>query len=175
MFNATPWLERGPPYQDRVKIQEFMLSHTNPFKITFPEKFFNCSEPSCASVRIHSALEAITLLPDNNKSADGHPNNWTETFDSEFPWDTFRVNANATLIEYAILNETEELYNCNVYGYPFNAFKVCLKDYWENHIIVCEDSFLKSILTSSCMDLCRYNHFHVFHQPNMDERDHPLY
>ena len=121
-----------------------MLSHSNAFKITFPEKFFNCPETTCSSVRLHSAIESIRMLPDNYTKADGVPKpsqNWTEEFDPGILWDTFRVKANTTLIEYAILNQAEEFSKCEIYGYPFNAFKVCLKHNSADNAIICENSF----------------------------------
>jgi hypothetical protein len=126
---------------DRIIIQELMLGYTNPFKITFPEQSFNCSELSCSSVRIHSALESVLVPPSNWSKMDGVPKEnatWKSTFDPDHDWDTFRVNASTAQVEYAIMNKSEDFndHECETYGYPFLAMRLCLKQIMTNGILI---------------------------------------
>jgi hypothetical protein len=126
---------------DRIIIQELMLGFTNPFKITFPEQSFNCSELSCSSVRFHSTLESVRVRPLNWSTMDGVPEEnaaWKSTFDPGHDWDTFRVNASTVQVEYAIMNESEDFsdHECETYGYPFLAMRLCLKQTMTNGILI---------------------------------------
>jgi hypothetical protein len=118
-----------------------MLGYTNPFKITFPEESFNCSEMSCSSIRFHSPLQSVRVRPENSSNIDVVPNEtvtWKSTFDPSHDWDTFRVNASTTQVEYAIMNKSEEFsdHECETYGYPFLAIRLCLKQTMINGILI---------------------------------------
>jgi hypothetical protein len=60
-------------------------------------------------------------------------------FDPAHNWETFKVHsARTTRIEFAEIGRSESFgqSDCQVYGYPFLAMKICLKEGAESHILI---------------------------------------
>jgi hypothetical protein len=63
---------------------------------------------------------------------------WKSTFDPDHDWDSFRVNASIIQVEYAIMNKSEDFsdHECEIYGYPFLAMRLYLKQIMMNGILI---------------------------------------
>ena len=147
-FNSTPWIPplKLPPFLERVIIQERTLASSSSSRTTHIEDFQECRNPTCSGVRIHANLQDIYVPSDTWTPKDGLPTpslTWRSTFDTSHDWDYFKVdNASTVQIEFSeLLNVTEGFSDtdCQVYGYPYLALKICLKqDHAPHHILIGE-------------------------------------
>lgn len=118
----------------RITIQDFILAPFAPYRVTTPDTMIECKDPTCVGLRIHDNIE-YTLVPPLNWSAKDkiptYSSTWKPQFDSAHDWDAFRVdNASTTQIEFSMEESTERftsLTDCQLYGYPYLALQICLK------------------------------------------------
>lgn len=133
-FNATAVLSQTTPdFIRKDAIQDFMLAPYAPFRVTYPNTTIGCNDPTCVGLRIHDIIE-YTLVPpsdwSSNEAVPDYSPTWKAEFDTKHDWDVFTVsNASTLQIEFdssdsdSFDNETD----CQIYGYPYLAVQICLK------------------------------------------------
>jgi hypothetical protein len=134
-MNATVALtSSSPDFIRRVVIQDFILASLAPYRVTFPESMIDCDDPSCIAVRIHDNVE-YTIVPPSNWSKDmaipEYSSMWKSEFDVNHQWDSLNVDDAVTLqLEFSPLaaDVNFESPDCQIYGYPYLALQICLKE-----------------------------------------------
>jgi hypothetical protein len=132
-FNATPALSTTTPdFIRKDVIQDFVLASFASFRVTTPENLIDCNDPTCVGLRIHDILEYTIAPPSNWSSNDPDPEysaTWKSEFDPQHDWDVFTVsNASTLQVEFSLLDsESFNSTDCQIYGYPYLAVQICLK------------------------------------------------
>jgi hypothetical protein len=147
-FNATPTLNATTPdFIRKDAIQNFVLAPFAPFRVTIPETMIDCNDPTCVGLRIHDIIEYTLVPPSNWSSNDPVPAyspTWKSEFDPRDDWDVFTVaNASTLQIEFSLLgNESfDPATDCQIYGYPYLAVQICLKQGTASNILALGSSF----------------------------------
>lgn len=154
-FNATQSLTYSTPdFIRKDAIQDFVLAPFAPYRVTIPETMIDCNDPTCIGLRIHDNIE-YTVVPTSNWSDNApvpdYSPSWKSEFDPGNPWDVFTVaNASTLQIEFSLLDsDSFSPSDCQIYGYPYLAVQICLKQGVAPHILSLGSSFAFSSDNSS--------------------------
>lgn len=132
-FNITPaFVKSTSDFLSKSSIQDFILAPFAPYRVTNLEHFLDCNGPTCVGIRIHDNIEYTVVTSNWSREAPvpTYSATWKSEFDSEHgDWDVFTVdNASTLQIEFSTVgpvsfNDTD----CSIYGYPYLAVQICLK------------------------------------------------
>jgi hypothetical protein len=156
-FNASLTVGDGfnNDFIRRAAIQNFVLSPLAPYRVTLPNEMINCTDSSCLAVRIHWNIEYTAVPPSTWKPGDPLPEittNWKTQFDPEHPWTTFKVN-NASTVQMEFSYPQRNILfvgdECQIYGYPYLAMEVCMKQADMPHQILVGTLFLEKKLIAA--------------------------
>ena len=141
-FNVTERIGNGAAndYLRRIAMQKFPIAPIATYRLSFPcgkaEVTEHCDENSCYAVRIHDNIERLIVLPDHwtrGQAIPKVPPNWKSDFDPTYrQWTNLQVhNASTLQMEISFPQATAaDLFfkgECQVYGYPYLALRICLQ------------------------------------------------
>ena len=141
-FNVTERVGNGSAndYLRRIAMQKFPIAPIATYRLSFPcgksEVTEHCDPKSCYAVRIHDNIERLIVLPDHwthGQAIPKVPPNWKSDFDPTYrQWTNLQVhNASTLQMEISFPQATAaDLFfkgECQVYGYPYLALRICLQ------------------------------------------------
>ena len=140
-FNITSAFDRSTSdFLSKNSIQDFILAPFAPYRAMNLDSFLDCNGPTCIGFRIHDNIE-YTIVASNwsrQPPVPTYSTTWKSDFDREHGnWDVFTVaNASTIQIEFStvgpvLFNDTD----CSIYGYPYLAVQICLKQGTEPNIV----------------------------------------
>jgi hypothetical protein len=147
-FNVTAKVGNGEfnDFTRRNLIQNFALAPIASYRLSFPKDDISSDcNASCTAVRIHANIEYTVVLPDTWEPGEAIPEtdpDWKTEFDPMHKqWTDLIVHNSSTVqMEVSFLDDSGESVfiddDCQIYGYPYLAVRICLKYGDELNILI---------------------------------------